>query len=143
MQAAVGVGQLERLDDFIAARRANFAKLAALFKQYEEFFILPEATPRSEPSWFGFPLTLRDGTPFAREELTKHFDANRIGTRLLLGGNILKQPYFRGRNYRVVGDLTNADLVTSNTFWLGVFPGLTDDHFAFIDDVLKDFLAAR
>ncbi|WP_022678786.1 lipopolysaccharide biosynthesis protein RfbH [Sandarakinorhabdus limnophila] len=143
MQAAVGVGQLERLDDFIAARRANFAKLAALFKQYEEFFILPEATPRSEPSWFGFPLTLRDGAPFAREDLTKHFDAHRIGTRLLFGGNILKQPYFRGRDYRVVGDLTNADLVTSNTFWLGVFPGLTDDHFGFIDDCVKGFLASR
>lgn len=143
MQAAVGVGQLERLDDFIAARRTNFAKLKALFKQYEEFFILPEATPRSEPSWFGFPLTLREGAPFTREELTKHFDANRIGTRLLFGGNILKQPYFRGRNYKVVGDLTNADIVTERTFWLGVFPGLTDDHFSFINDVVKNFLASR
>ncbi|OSZ70694.1 lipopolysaccharide biosynthesis protein RfbH [Sphingomonas sp. IBVSS1] len=143
MQAAVGVGQLERLDDFIAARRANFAKLTALFKQYEEFFILPEATPRSEPSWFGFPLTLREGAPFAREELTKHFDAHRIGTRLLFGGNIIKQPYFRGRNYKVVGDLTNADIVTERTFWLGVFPGLVDDHFSYLDDTLKAFLAAR
>lgn len=143
MQAAVGVGQLERLDDFIAARRMNFAKLTALFKQYEEFFILPEATPRSEPSWFGFPLTLREGAPFSREDLTKHFDAHRIGTRLLFGGNILKQPYFRGRNYRVVGELTNADLVTTSTFWLGVFPGLTDDHFGFINDVVKNFLASR
>ncbi len=143
MQAAVGVGQLDRLDDFIAARRANFAKLTALFKQYEEFFILPEATPRSEPSWFGFPLTLRDGAPFAREELTKHFDAHRIGTRLLFGGNIIKQPYFRGRNYKVVGDLTNADIVTERTFWLGVFPGLVDDHFAYLDDTVKSFLAAR
>ena len=143
MQAAVGVGQLERLDDFIAARRANFAKLTALFKQYEEFFILPEATPRSEPSWFGFPLTLREGAPFTREDLTKHFDAHRIGTRLLFGGNILKQPYFRGRNYKVVGELTNADIVTERTFWLGVFPGLTDDHFAFLNDTVKAFLAAR
>jgi CDP-6-deoxy-D-xylo-4-hexulose-3-dehydrase len=143
MQAAVGVGQLERLDDFIAARRTNFAKLTALFKQYEEYFILPEATPRSEPSWFGFPLTLRDGAPFSREDLTKHFDAHRIGTRLLFGGNIIKQPYFRGRNYKVVGDLTNADIVTERTFWLGVFPGLTDDHFAYLDDTVKSFLAAR
>jgi CDP-6-deoxy-D-xylo-4-hexulose-3-dehydrase len=143
MQAAVGVGQLERLDQFIAARRANFAKLTALFKQYEQFFILPEATPRSEPSWFGFPLTLRDGAPFTREDLTKHFDAHRIGTRLLFGGNILKQPYFRGRNYRVVGDLTNADIVTERTFWLGVFPGLTDDHFSYLDDTVKGFLAGR
>jgi CDP-6-deoxy-D-xylo-4-hexulose-3-dehydrase len=143
MQAAVGVGQLERLDDFIAARQANFDRLTAVFKQWEEFFILPEATPNSQPSWFGFPLTLREGAPFSREDLTKFFDANRIGTRLLFGGNILKQPYFRGRNYRVVGELTNADIVTERTFWLGVFPGLGDDQYGFINDSVRRFLASR
>jgi len=143
MQAAVGVGQLDRLDDFIAARRRNFDRLTEVFREWEHLFILPEATPRSEPSWFGFPLTLREGAPFAREDLTKWFDAHRIGTRLLFGGNIIRQPYFRGRNYRVVGELSNADMVTERTFWLGVFPGLTQDHIGYIGDTVRRFLAQR
>jgi CDP-4-dehydro-6-deoxyglucose reductase, E1 len=141
MQAAVGVAQLERLDEFIAARRRNFAELTEVFRQWEDLFILPQATPNSDPSWFGFPLTLRADAPFSREALTRHFDAHRIGTRLLFGGNIVRQPYFRGRDYRVVGELTNADIVTERTFWLGVFPGLDSRHIGHIGDMTRMFLA--
>lgn len=128
MQAAVGVAQLDRLDGFIAARRRNFDLLTELLAPLEDALILPKATPNSDPSWFGYPITLRDNAPVSRDELVRHLDANRIGTRLLFGGNLLRQPYMRGRNYRVVGDLTNADIVTERTFWIGLYPGLTADH---------------
>ncbi|MBA4048853.1 MAG: lipopolysaccharide biosynthesis protein RfbH [Sphingomonas sp.] len=141
MQAAVGVGQLDRLDGFIAARQRNFDLLSEVFREWEDVFILPEATPNSQPSWFGFPLSIRDGAGFAREELTQHFDDRMIGTRLLFGGNIIRQPYMRGRNYRVVGDLTGADFVTERTFWLGLFPGIGTDHIAYIQQAVRDFLA--
>lgn len=124
MQAAVGLAQLDRLDGFIAARQRNFDTLTALLKPYEDQLILPEATPNSQPSWFGYPITLRDTTKVTRDEVTQYLDAHRIGTRLLFGGNLIRQPYMKGREYRVVGDLTNADLVTTNTFWIGLYPGL-------------------
>ena len=124
MQAAVGLAQLDRLDGFIAARQRNFDLLTEAFREFEDLFILPQATPESQPSWFGFPLTLRANAPFSREDLTQYFDAKRIGTRLLFGGNLLRQPYMKGRNVRVVGDLTNADIVTEKTFWIGLFPGI-------------------
>lgn len=131
MQAAVGVAQLDRLDDFIAARRRNFALLTELLAPLEDVFILPKATPNSEPSWFGYPITVRENSPVSRDELVRHLDANRIGTRLLFGGNLIRQPYMRDRSYRVVGELTNADIVTERTFWIGLYPGLTPDHLDF------------
>lgn len=140
MQAAVGLAQLERVDDFIAARRNNFATLMMMMKPLEDVFILPEATPNSEPSWFGFPLTIRADAPFMRDALVRHLDAHKIGTRLLFGGNLIRQPYMRGRNYRVVGDLTNADIVTDNTFWIGLYPGLTIDHLAYSVETIRRFL---
>lgn len=143
MQAAVGLAQLDRLEDFIAARRLNFERLSAAFKEFEDVFILPEATPNSEPSWFGFPLTLRNGLSFKREELTQYFDRMKIGTRLLFGGNLLRQPYMKGRDIRVVGDLTNADIVTERTFWIGLFPGIGEDHIGYIVDCVRNFLAGR
>jgi CDP-6-deoxy-D-xylo-4-hexulose-3-dehydrase len=143
MQAAVGLSQLDRVDEFIAARNANFAKLTELLTPLEDVFILPKATPRSEPSWFGFPITLREDAPFAREDLTKHLDAHKIGTRLLFGGNLLRQPYMKGRNYRVVGDLTNADIVTERTFWIGVYPGLTEDHLGYMTQTIADFVHGK
>jgi CDP-6-deoxy-D-xylo-4-hexulose-3-dehydrase len=143
MQAAVGLAQLDRLEGFIEARRRNFALLIDAFREFEDLFILPEATPNSDPSWFGFPLTLRENAGFTREDLTQFFDARKIGTRLLFGGNLIRQPYMRGRNYRVVGDLTNADIVTERTFWIGLFPGLGSAHIEYVADSVRAFLQTR
>ncbi len=136
MQAAIGVAQLDRLDDFIAARRSNFCHLYAGLKQWEEFLILPEAEQNAEPSWFGFPLTLRPGAPFTRAALVAHLNQARIATRYLFGGNLIHQPYMQGRNFRVSGATPNADLVMTSTFWIGVYPGLGT---AELDHVLENF----
>ncbi len=143
MQAAVGLAQLDRLDGFIDARGRNFDTLKALLKPLEDVFILPEATPRSVPSWFGFPITIRPEAGINREELVQHLNDQKIGTRLLFGGNLLHQPYMKGRNVRVVGDLANADLVTTNTFWIGVYPGLTEDHLDYIASTLAAYVSKR
>jgi len=141
MQAAIGLAQLDRLEHFIAARNHNFALLSEAFREFEDLFILPQATPNSEPSWFGFPLTLRASAPFSREDLIRHFDAHRIGTRLLFGGNLLRQPYMKGRDVRVVGNLANADIATERTFWIGLFPGIGAEHIAYVADTVRGFLA--
>lgn len=143
MQASVGLAQLDRLDGFIDARARNFATLTELLRPLEDVFILPQATPRSKPSWFGFPLTIRPETGLNREDLVQYLNEKRIGTRLLFGGNLLHQPYMKGRNVRVVGDLANADLVTTNTFWIGVYPGLTEDHLTYIAEALRAWLADK
>ncbi|MDR3505016.1 MAG: lipopolysaccharide biosynthesis protein RfbH [Acidocella sp.] len=136
MQAAVGVKQLDRLEEFVAARNANFAYLRAGLQRFEEFLILPEATPNSEPSWFGLPLTIRPGAPYTRDLLVSHLNRARIGTRYLFGGNLIHQPYMKGQNYRVAGPTPNADLVMNATFWIGVFPGLEQPH---LDYMLESF----
>jgi CDP-4-dehydro-6-deoxyglucose reductase, E1 len=141
MQASVGLAQMDHLEDFIAARQRNFDTLTALLKPYEDVFILPEPTPNSQPSWFGFPITIRPGSGIDREELVQHLNRMKIGTRLLFGGNLLRQPYMKDRNYRVVGDLSNADLVTTNTYWLGLYPGLTEDHLGYTVETVAGFLA--
>jgi CDP-6-deoxy-D-xylo-4-hexulose-3-dehydrase len=143
MQAAVGNAQLDRLEDFIAARRANFDYMKAAMAKHEDVMILPEATPNSNPSWFGFPLTVRDGAPFTRDELVKHLNDKKIGTRLLFGGNLIRQPYMKGRNFRVHGSLENSDKVMRDTFWLGVFPGLGEDHIDYIIDTISKFRTDR
>jgi CDP-6-deoxy-D-xylo-4-hexulose-3-dehydrase len=139
MQAAVGLAQLDRLDGFIAARRRNFALLAEGLRPLEELLILPQATPGSEPSWFGFPLTLRADAPFARDHLLRHLQARRIATRLLFGGNLLRQPYMQGRPHRVVGALANSDAVTARSFWIGVFPGLSAEAIGYIIEQMLEF----
>jgi CDP-6-deoxy-D-xylo-4-hexulose-3-dehydrase len=143
MQAAIGVTQLDRVDEFIAARRRNFDLLTQALKPLEDVLILPKATPNSDPSWFGYAITIRPESGLLRDELTQYLDAHRIGTRLLFGGNLLRQPYMKGRPHRVVGDLTNADLVTENTFWIGLYPGLTEDHIAFATDTIHAFVAGK
>ena len=140
MQAAVGLAQLDRLEGFIAARQRNFDLLTDMFKRHEDVFILPEPTPDSQPSWFGYPITLRDGSPVSREALIRHLDEKRIGTRLLFGGNLIRQPYMRGREYRVVGQLTNADIVTERTFWIGLYPGLGESHLQFVTETMANFI---
>jgi len=142
MQAAVGLAQLDRLEGFIAARQRNFDMLTEMLKPLEDVFILPQPTPDSEPSWFGYPITLREGSPVARETLIKHLDEKRIGTRLLFGGNLIRQPYMRDRNYRVAGDLANADIVTERTFWIGLYPGLGESHLQFVTETIASFIAA-
>ncbi|OYX72154.1 MAG: lipopolysaccharide biosynthesis protein RfbH [Rhizobiales bacterium 32-66-11] len=139
MQAAVALGQMDRLEGFIADRRRNFAFLKEALKPLEEFLILPEATPKSDPSWFGLPLTVRDGAPFTRNALIRHLEDNKIATRLLFGGNLIRQPYFKTQTYRVHGDLTNSDKVMNSTFWIGVYPGLTSDHLTYMAQTMSDF----
>lgn len=143
MQAAVALAQLARLDDFIAARQRNFARLTEIFTGLQDVFLLPEATPRSTPSWFGFCLTLSDDAPFKREPLLKFLNDRKIATRLLFGGNLLRQPYMQGRPVRVVGDLANRDRVMRQSFWLGVYPGLGEDHLAYVAEQMKIFTADR
>ncbi|MDE1977521.1 MAG: lipopolysaccharide biosynthesis protein RfbH, partial [Elusimicrobia bacterium] len=126
MQAAVGLSQMKKLDDFIAARKKNFAYLKKGLKKFEDRLILPEATPRSDPAWFGFPLTVRDGAGFSREALTGFLENRGIRTRLLFAGNLLRQPYFKDRPHRAMSGLKNTDKVMKDTFWIGVYPGLTE-----------------
>ena len=143
MQAAVGVAQLKKLPDFIAARRHNFKRLYAGLKKFEEVLILPETTPKSNPSWFGFAITIRPGAPFSRLELVQHIESRRIGTRLLFGGNLMRQPAYINMPHRVVGPLTNADIITDNTFWLGVYPGLTDEMVDFMIATVAEFIETK
>jgi CDP-6-deoxy-D-xylo-4-hexulose-3-dehydrase len=140
MQAAVGVAQLKKLPDFIEARRHNFNRLYAGLKKFEEVLILPETTPKSNPSWFGFAITVRPGAPFSRLELVQHIESRRIGTRLLFGGNLMRQPAYIGMPHRVVGPLTNANIITDNTFWLGVYPGLNDEMVDFMIATVSEFV---
>jgi len=133
MQAAVGLSQMEKLAGFIQRRQENFAYLHALLRPLEEFLILPESLPGAEPSWFGFPITLREEAPCGRPAMIAALDGQRIGTRLLFGGNLLRQPAYQGIGCRVVGGLDQADVVMERTFWVGVYPGLTRpmlDHVA-------------
>lgn len=143
MQAAVGVSQLKKLPEFIARRRANFAALHRGLKDLEEFFILPEPTPNSEPSWFGFPLAVRPDAPFNRNQVIAFLESRRIATRLLFGGNLLRQPAYQGITHRVVGSLENTDFIMNQVFWIGVFPGLTSDMLAYVLDVFHQMPVAH
>ena len=139
MQAALGLAQLKKLDGFIAARRENFTQLSEKLASLTDFLILPEATNNSEPSWFGFPITLRDSAPFDRVDLLRFLDQRKIGTRLLFAGNLTRQPYFAGREHRVCGTLANADTIMQRTFWVGVWPGLQEAHLDYIATSIADF----
>jgi CDP-6-deoxy-D-xylo-4-hexulose-3-dehydrase len=140
MQAAVGVAQLGKLDGFIARRKANFTKLHEFLIPYQEFLILPQATPNSDPSWFGFVITVRDGAGFTRNELTRFLEVNRIETRNLFSGNLLRQPAFMDIEHRVVGELTNTDLIMEQTFFIGVYPGIDDSQMEYIKSVFTRFM---
>jgi CDP-6-deoxy-D-xylo-4-hexulose-3-dehydrase len=126
MQAACGLAQLGKVEAFVAARKRNFTFLHERLKACEEFLILPQATPESDPSWFGFPITLRESAPVSRHELVTYLEQERVGTRLLFAGNLTRQPYMQGRHYRVSGELTNSDAVMERTFWIGVQPALIE-----------------
>ena len=136
MQAAVGVSQLRKLTDFIEKRRANFDYLIERLSTLQDFFILPAATPNSNPSWFGFPIYVRAEAPFTRDEAVRWLENHNIGTRLLFGGNLLRQPAYRSQKYRVIGDLARADEITRRVFWIGVYPGLSEPMLNYVCDIL-------
>lgn len=139
MQAACGLAQLNKLEYFIERRRENYTYLRNRLETLSEYLELPEPTPNSNPSWFGFPLTLKPESGVTRVELTRFLDDNKIGSRLLFAGNLLKQPYFKDVQYKVVGDLTNTDITMNNTFWVGVQPALTFEHLDYVADKLEEF----
>lgn len=139
MQAACGLAQLDRLPHFVEKRKANARYLTERLAGCVDFIQLPEATPKSDPSWFGYPITMREGTGFSRRDLINVLDSNKIGTRLLFAGNLTKQPYMAGQTYRVVGELKVADRIMNDTFWVGVYPGLGDEELNFVAETIENF----
>lgn len=139
MQAACALAQMDRLPGFIESRKRNFAYLKERLQSCSEFLILPEATAGSDPSWFGFPITLRDTAEIDRVELLKYLDQHKIGTRLLFAGNLTRQPNFEGRTFRVAGELKNTDKVMNDTFWIGVYPGLSTEMLDFAAGKIEQF----
>ena len=143
MQAACGLAQLEKAPEFIQARKDNFAFLKTRLKDCEEFIQLPEACEHSDPSWFGFPITLKENCPVTRLDLLTYLDQNKVGTRLLFAGNLTSQPYMIGANYRISGELTNTDNVMHNTFWIGVQPALTTEMLEFAASKIEGYLGVN
>lgn len=143
MQAACGLAQLDKAAQFIQARKDNYAFLKERLKACEEFVNLPEPTEHSDPSWFGFPITLKENCPVTRLDLLTYLDQNKVGTRLLFAGNLTRQPYMKDCNYRISGDLTNTDNVMNNTFWIGVQPSLTRDMLEFAARKIETYLGVN
>jgi CDP-6-deoxy-D-xylo-4-hexulose-3-dehydrase len=139
MQAALGLSQIEKLPRFIERRKENFRHLSEALKPLDEYLMLPQATPGADPSWFGFLIGVREAAPFTRDELIRALEANKIGTRLLFGGNLLRQPAYQDSEHRVVGTLPNTDFVMNSVFWIGVFPGLTGEMLDFVVRTILDF----
>jgi CDP-6-deoxy-D-xylo-4-hexulose-3-dehydrase len=140
MQAACGVAQLAKAGDFIRRRRENFKFLKERLSSCQEFIILPETTPQSDPSWFGFPITLRKNSPVSRVDLLTYLDQEKVGTRLLFAGNLTRQPYMLGKTYRISGELTNSDVVMNDTFWIGVQPALTQEMLEYSASKIETYL---
>ena len=139
MQAACGLAQLDRLEGFIKKRKENFNFLYKNLKDLEDFLILPEPEKNSEPSWFGFPLSLKNDNQYNRNDLINYLNEYKIGTRLLFSGNLIKQPYMKNINFKVHGDLKNTDFVMNNTFWIGLYPGLSTEHLQYLFLKIKKF----
>jgi CDP-6-deoxy-D-xylo-4-hexulose-3-dehydrase len=143
MQAACGLAQLKRLPEFIEKRNANFDYLKNRLSSVTDFIELTDPTENSKPSWFGFPITLKETAGVSRVDLTKYLDQCKIGTRLLFAGNLTRQPYFEGVEYRVVGDLTNTDITMNQTLWLGIYPGLGTEHLDYIAEKIEEFFGVN
>lgn len=143
IQAAIGLAQLDRLPDFIAARRKNWLYLLDGLRGLEEFLIMPTPTENSDPSWFGFALTVKESSPITRNALVQELNDKKIGTRLLFGGNLLRQPAFMGTPRRVIGDLPNTDIVMNDTFWIGVWPGLTLPMLDFMIETMQEIFQKK
>lgn len=142
IQAAIGYSQLKKVDDFVAKRRTNHSLLKNLFLEMSDFFILPEETKKSSASWFGFALTIKN-PKIKRNELINYLENSKIGTRLLFGGNLTKQPAYKKVKYRISGELKNTDIVLENTFWVGVWPGISESNINYIYDTFKTFLKTK
>ena len=140
MQAAVAVAQMKKLPEFIEIRKRNFKLLLEKLTHLEEYFILPQAAEHSDPSWFGFLLTIKDGAPFTRNEITRYLDKQKIGTRLLFAGNVTKQPYMKEQNYRVAGSLENTDKIMNDTFWIGLYQGITPVMVDYVVQTIDNFI---
>ena len=140
MQAAIGVEQLKKLPSFIEARKRNFRMLYDGLKKYDDYFILPEIEPEADPSWFGFLLTVREDAGFTKDEIVKYLENSKIATRMLFAGNITKHPCFESVEYRVYGNLVNTDRIMNDTFWIGLYPGLSDHHLKFMLKKIQDFI---
>ena len=143
IQAAIGLAQLDRLDSFVDIRRRNWNYLYKNLNELEEFFILPNPTENSDPSWFGFAITVKDNSPISRNELVKKLNEKKIGTRLLFGGNLLRQPAFIGTPRRIVGNLKNSDIVMNQTFWIGVWPGLTERMLDYVIEIFYEIYGLK
>jgi len=143
MQAAVGLAQLEKLPQFIQKRRHNFQFIYERLQDLQDVLVLPEATTKAEPSWFGFLLLVRQNASFTRNDLVQHLEGKRIATRLLFGGNLLRQPAYKGLSYRVVGELNYTEQVMQNSFWIGVFPGLTEEMLNYTVSTIREFCRDR
>jgi CDP-6-deoxy-D-xylo-4-hexulose-3-dehydrase len=139
MQAAIGLSQLRKVDKFVKARQKNHATLGEMLKPFTSDFILHEASPNTEPSWFGYMITVKPESKINRNHLVNYLEDNKIGTRLLFAGNLLKQPAYSNVEHRVIGDLPNTDLIMNNAFWLGVWPGLDKSHYEYIVGILKEY----
>jgi len=137
MQASIGCSQFNKLDGFIASRQRNFDRLYEGLKSLSDHIILPEVLPLAKPSWFGFPISMRKDISGERDKLVRYLNENLIGTRLLFGGNLVRQPYFKNLEHRIVGDLKGSDFVAKNSFWIGVYPGLTDLHIDYMLEVIQ------
>ncbi len=140
MQAAIGIEQLKKLTNFKERRGKNFKIFYETLKSYEDFFVLPQAEDKSEPSWFGFPMLVKENAPFSREDIVMYLEENKIATRMLFGGNLIRQPAYENINYRTASVLKNTDLVMNNLFWIGVYPGLTNAMIDYINAKFEDFL---
>lgn len=140
MQAAVGLAQMQKIDGFIVRRRENFAYLHSGLQDLQEYFILPEETKNSEPSWFGFPIAVRPDSPFDRNRVVEFLNSHKIGTRLLFGGNLIRQPAYKNIQKRIIGDLVNSDFVMNNVFWIGIYPGLTKTMLNYVIDIFHNLV---
>lgn len=140
LQAAIGVEQLKKLPLFINERRKNYEFIREGLKKYDQFFIFPEPTPNSHPSWFGFPVLIKENAPFSRETIVRYLETKKIATRMLFGGNLLRQPAYKNIQYRVVGSLQNTDRIVNNFFWIGVYPGLTPKMIQYVLDIFDMFM---
>lgn len=140
MQAAIGVAQLTHLSEFIEKRKINFRLLKEGLQRFDNYLILPEATLNSDPSWFGFPITVKENSPFSKNQLVSFLNSKLIDTRAIFAGNITKQPYFKNIQYRIVGNLKNTDIIMNNSFWIGVYPGITEEMIQYVIKQFENFI---
>jgi len=143
MQAACGVAQLEKIEHFVQARKDNFIYLTERLQRLTDYLVLPQATDKSSPSWFGYPITIKDGMGTDRVTLLKYLDQNKVGTRLLFAGNLTRQPYFKGREHKKIGALENTDTIMNMTFWVGIYPGLNNDQLDYVANRLEAYFGVN